>query len=1056
MATPTFGFEVTATDNTVTTFTVESLEGEERISQPFEYRLTLHHSNPDLEFSKVVNQEALLTMEQDALDVVGVPGNAQTLAQHVPTLVNIRGIVARFCITERRPDGVACEAVLVPKLERLRMSRGSRLFSDLSTQEIVEEVLKAGGLGSSDYEFRLTKTYPDREHCMQYRESDLDFIQRLLEYEGIYYFFDGGKLIFSDARPDPEVAGRKGLRFDDGTGALTAVDDRIYRFVYTEQIVPEKVRVQDYDFESFEQQEEVEQPTDVSMSSVNYARVGTHYEHGRYAVDERAWRGQKSDDEGVAHGSPPPSTTPAAGDTQRRTDQIGRVALVRAEELEAQRQVVEATSNASRIQPGHTFTLDLYFRASLNGDYLVTAVRHTYDGTTYENTFACIPASVQYRPPRVTPVPRVPGIMTAKVKGTGADDPAYLDEEGRYRVDVPFAPQPTGATEPSRPVRLAQPYAGKDYGLHFPNRADTEMVFACLDGDPDRPLGLGTVPNPWTHTPAPSAKNKLGSQNPVTKGPKSEITFDEKKNVIKTHLGHQLVMDDSDGSGNVGITLQAGKSENSAGRNVYWGSKLELGGYREKSSLEIALDSASHVIGWVNAAFSRNYPALAGELAGLIASQVTTDNYLDDTYGTTTPVGANLFSKKEVTVHGKDGVNIISPNLFGMFSSDLILGPDSDDPRSYLEAIAKFVMNTIWQDVMNDAADEALGTKEKYDEYKAKGKPNPKLAAAFQHEQDLKKKRISELIFTLLQRSGVTVSSAGELKLASVQATNIAAGQGGFGVKSYGSIEQKADLSVAIESHEGIKLSTKGKPYEGDGVIALVKELGDKFPMLGRLLAKLPSQRRISQPFKPKPEDAYPILLENEEGNILLKTGPADVMAHADDGGSVLNFADKGFVHGWSGDTVVFEVGDRKGLSDEAFLAPLESAKVKGRLHIAKKLTKLYNENQILLQTVSDQSSQSSIKIDKGDEIEIKCGQASIVMKKNGDITFKGMNINIEGTADVKVNGKNITSEAKMNHKVTGLKVISEAKAQNEMKGPMTKIDAKGIAMVKGPMIKVG
>ena len=78
-------------------------------------------------------------------------------------------------------------------------------------------------------------------------------------------------------------------------------------------------------------------------------------------------------------------------------------------------------------------------------------------------------------------------------------------------------------------------------------------------------------------------------------------------------------------------------------------------------------------------------------------------------------------------------------------------------------------------------------------------------------------------------------------------------------------------------------------------------------------------------------------------------------------------------------------------------------------------------------------------------------------MKKNGDITFKGKNIKIEGKQNIDVKaGSNITSEAKMNNKVTGLKVISEAKAQNEMKGPMTKVDAKGIAMVKGPMIKVG
>src|SRR5690606_6420113 len=122
--------------------------------------------------------------------------------------------------------------------------------------------------------------------------------------------------------------------------------------------------------------------------------------------------------------------------------------LVRSEEIEARRQTVEAMSTASRIQAGHVFELAGHWRSSFDGDYLVTDVRHSYDGTTYYNTFTCLPATVQYRPPRRTPVPRVPGILTARVKGTNPDEEAFLDEEGRYRVQFPFDPNAAAAGEP--------------------------------------------------------------------------------------------------------------------------------------------------------------------------------------------------------------------------------------------------------------------------------------------------------------------------------------------------------------------------------------------------------------------------------------------------------------------------------------------------------------------------------------------------------------------------------------------------------------------------------
>lgn len=1064
MPAPTFSFKVTAKDGTSTTetaFDVRSLEGEERISQLFEYRLRLRYGHPedlalskDLDYGQVVNQDAELIIAQQALD--SLPGEQP---RYVPTEVALKGIVSSFRMTRRFDDGgVECEAVFVPKAWRLGMYHGTHVFQGLTVPEIVRAVFEPV-LDATDYEFRLEdeSRYPKREFCMQYQESHLHFVQRLLEHEGIYYYFDGGTLVLSDDRSKtPAVAGRPRVVFRETSGALTPADDQVYRFVYNEQIVPAQVTLKDYDFGAFKQDDETSHPTGPAANNGDYARVGTYYEHGRYVREKKDWVAKESDD------TPPP---PSGTAPDPRGIQMGRIAQVRAEEIEARRQVVGAVSTASRVQSGHVFTLEGHFR--FDGDYLITNVRHTYDGEAYQNEFTCLPAAVTYRPPRTTPVPRIPGIMTAKVEGASPDDPADVDPEGRYRVKFPFAPDPRNAAdvdEKSPPLRLAQPYAGKDYGVHFPNRAETEMVFACLDGDPDQPLGLSVVPTPWTHSPVPNAGLELGSQNPPTDSATGETTtFQSTKNVIRTRRGHQIVMDDDDGSANVGITLQAGKAENSAGRDIYWGSKIELGGYRHLSSLESVLSTISTAVGYFRTVFTRDFPGMASQALAILASQITTDDYIDDTFGNTTPIGVNVFTNKNVNVTGKDGVNITSPNLFGMFSTDL-LGTDKDLSKNQYqaEAISKFIVNTVWQEVINGTADELMDVKEAATKYAASGTKYPKTAAAFKWTENFKEQRISALFFTLLQRSGVNISSMGELKMSSLQSTSVAAGQGGLALKSFGNIEQKADLGVDISSHQGIKLSTKGRPYKGKGIFKALRKLVDnlKNPALKAFMGQVES--RFSNVMN-DPNAMFPIELHNEDGDIFLHTGQpgkkgkGDIMAHVEGSGDLKLFAEEGDIHAWSGGSgFTFEVGSRDGLSGDQALEPLSANHAKGRLVMTDKTIHGFSEKHIQLAVAKTyEKDDSAITIKEG-QIEIKCGQSSIVLKKDGTITLKGKDITLDATSKVEVKGANITSEAKSNHKVAGLNVASEAKVKNEVKGTMVNLDATGIAGVKGSLVKVG
>lgn len=1184
MPAPTFNLTVTPTTGSAIEFSdtvgvngrVVSFTGDEHISRPFEYELVLQYhytpvagSPPPLDFSKLVNQDAVLTMEQRALDVKAAD-TPNDQARYIDTAVDVHGVLSHFRVTKKVMDGVLeCKAVLVPKLWRLGMTRRSRVFQGLTTQQIVHDVLLAAGLvENTDFVFSLSaQGYPVREFCMQYQESDLDFIQRLLEYEGIFYYFDGGVLTFSDDKALPDIEDRKKVWFFDPQGAMGS-DDQVRDFVYGEQIVPSTVTVQDYDFESFLSEKDNQPPvsTDVHASGEVHARVGEQREPGRFVVRKRDWVGEQGADPGGKLGSQAASTVTV------RDGELLRLATIRAQEVEARRKTATATSTIARIQPGHVFELEEHFL--FDDTYLVTTIHHHYVDGAYENSFTCLASDVQYRPPRSTPIPRVPGIMTAKVKGSDPNDDdaePHIDDEGRYRVRFPFAPpEPAGGTgqveEPSRPVRLAQPYAGKDYGMHFPNRGEVEMVLACLDGDPDRPLGLSVVPTPWKHTPVPNSKHGLGSQNPTTGSPQgsaaevarqaavdkagadaekaaeaagktraeiraagkaareaaeqrtkqeadaaaaaekaavdqavqraedeardaavtagknqsevdaaveaagnsarsaakeADFAYYNTKNVIRTQRGHQLVMDDDGGGSNVGITLQVGKAKNSTGRDVYWGSKVELGGYRHLSVLERILGIASTATGFFRTAFTRDFPGMASEVLGIMASQVTTDDYVDDTYGTTTPVGVNIWTNKNVSVTGKDGVSITSPNLFGMFSTSLFNGDDDSKNQYQAEAISKFIINSIWQEVIDGTASEVLDVQKKMAKYKGRGYSNPKSIAALTWSEKFKKERISTLIFTLLQRTGINISSMGELKLTSLQSTSVAAGQGGLNLKSFGGIEQKADLDIEIAAHEGVKISSKGKPYKEGGIFKAIEKKSKVHPGLQTLLGRIKAAYRKKKG-KPAKPDEIKIELENEEGDIFLHTGTGDdgggdVMLHTEGKGHVKAFANEGGVQAWSGgEGVTLEVGSRDGLSENKANEPLEESRAKGRFFLNDRTMHGYSSKNIQFVVGGDYAKEDSGITIKEKSILIKCGQSSIEMKDNGDITLKGNNIVLKGGKKVTIDGTDVLSKAKKTMAMSGMKVSMDAKTQATLKGKVAAAVDGAITEVKGKMVKVG
>jgi len=463
---------------------VFSFDGEESISRLFQYRFELLSEDPEIDAADVLDKKATFIITRGDEDPI-----------------KIFGVISHFEQRGRTPDYVSYFAVLVPKMWRTTLNYGSRVFQKMDIENIVTEVLKENDFTSEDYLFSLNGSYPEIEYCVQYRETDFNFINRRLEHFGIYYYFDhkddNDVIVFTDNVADLNAIDSDDIVFNTNMDPLSETET-VKEIVCQDRVVTGLFRLKDYNYEFPNKELIVE-------SHIESDLPGAFYDYGDHFKDV---------DEGEA------------------------LAKVRNEEILCRSKVFRGKSDCRLFRTGFKYNLGNHYRDDWNDEFLLTKIR--FRGTqhglfailpasrndipTYENTFEAILADREYRPPRISPIPRIPGIMTARIESGSGDEYAFIDDQGRYRVKVPFDLGDKTDGTASRPVRLSQPYSGSNYGIHFPNHADSEMVWACIDGNADRPLGLGTVPNPSQSSPVKS-ENKM-------------------QNVIRTASGNELIMHD--------------------------------------------------------------------------------------------------------------------------------------------------------------------------------------------------------------------------------------------------------------------------------------------------------------------------------------------------------------------------------------------------------------------------------------------------------------------------------------------------------------------------------
>ncbi len=499
---------------------ITAFRGTETLSRLFRHtcELSVPHASP-LEFGKLLGKAVVVSVYQEA-----------------DQWRYVRGLFCRVSEIGRNDRFALYEGELVPRLWLLTRNRRSRLFQHQTTEEVLREVI--GQVYDVGDAFKLQGTYHPRNICAQYHESDFDFASRLMEEEGWYYYFtyteDGDGIVISDnPRGHVPVPVSADLEFDAAGGAFDG--GRVLRWTKTQALRTASFTLTDHSFEmppnTLEAVELLSEP--ITAGTVTHPVLAD----GDPSFDATAhpggyvkWR------DGIA-----PGGAERPDDLKHVFDDNARLARVRAEEEISGAVEIAGTGTCSQLTPGHTFTLTGHPDA--DGEYLITGVRHAgqfgsaMSGTTrsdYSNSFTCIPAGVTFRPPRETGKPSIHGTQTALVVGS---DGAEIEPDKYGRVKVWFRWDPAGprGLDTSCWVRVATPWAGKQWGMiHIPRVGD-EVVVAFENGDPDRPLIVGSLWNAENMPiyTLPDNKTQSGIKTHSSSGGGSqhfnEIKFEDKK-----------------------------------------------------------------------------------------------------------------------------------------------------------------------------------------------------------------------------------------------------------------------------------------------------------------------------------------------------------------------------------------------------------------------------------------------------------------------------------------------------------------------------------------------
>jgi len=479
---------------------LKDMGGDEELGRLFSYELQLHSLDNAIDLNQLLGKPMCLSLQLD--------GGGER---------HFHGIVARCSQNVDQGQFASYQATLRPWLWLLTRTSDCRIFQNLTIPQIIKQVFR--DLGFSDFEDALSRPYREWEYCVQYRETSFDFVSRLMEQEGIYYFFR-------------HEQGRHVLVLADAYGAHTSAPgyasvpyypkneqqrerDHIHDWHLAQQVQPGSLELNDYDFQ---------RPS--ARIDVRSAMPRPHTA-GDYPLYDYPGTYVQSED----------------GEHYART---------RIEALQTLHEQVELAGNARGLGSGHLFSLTGFSRQDQNREYLIVGTRYYISqesGETgggapsaqFESSLTCIDAQQSYRPLPNTHRPIVKGPQTALVVGPKGEE-IWTDQFGRVKVHFYWDRHDQSNENSSCWIRVSQSWAGKNWGSMQIPRIGQEVIVSFLEGDPDRPIITGRVYNAEQTVPydLPENATQSGMKSRSSKGGSpanfNEIRMEDKKGAEQLYI----------------------------------------------------------------------------------------------------------------------------------------------------------------------------------------------------------------------------------------------------------------------------------------------------------------------------------------------------------------------------------------------------------------------------------------------------------------------------------------------------------------------------------------
>lgn len=475
------------------TLILHQMEGIEELSSPFFFTLQCHSAKSDITADALVGKEAGFSVRRQ-------DGSWR----------DFHGIISTFAPVDDNSGQCLYRLRIVPWLWCLTLSSDCRVYQQKDIKEILADLFQRHGF--SDYDFSgLTRTYEKREYCVQYNESAFNFASRLMEDEGVFYWFRHESarhvLVLGDSpsayksAADADLAFRKDPQSGGGDDLLTAWERESL-------LTTGFFSARDYNYE---------QPDCLlegkSGKSAPFEKMDT-FEAYRYPI------------------------------ARLDNNLLGTALEQNRDSAEAASVIVTGSGHARSFSPGATFTLTNHpSPAEAGNTFVITRVEHMADGSrqqpgqhqpniTYSNSFQCVPAKLTVRPDRRTARPSMRGVETAVVVGPSGEE-IHTDEMGRIKIQFHWDRTGKSNEESSCWVRVSQPLAGSGWGIVAVPRIGQEVVVSFIDGSPDRPLVTGAVYNglnalPYDF-PAEKTKTVFRTRSTPNGASGNELTFDDEK-----------------------------------------------------------------------------------------------------------------------------------------------------------------------------------------------------------------------------------------------------------------------------------------------------------------------------------------------------------------------------------------------------------------------------------------------------------------------------------------------------------------------------------------------